>query len=155
MLSKLLFEAEIADISVVDLNDWRGMLVTTLAMWDRLNWQDVQSRRFIRFWGENFNRHIYPLKLQRMSGEHYEMRTLYRYFTLIQNKDLKDYIEAISSCSDEYEPHIKFGNGELQFRVYYHYQQEFPWRIEFLNEDELVIKDDELESEILKIIKNN
>jgi len=152
---KEFFEAEIADISVVDLNDWRGMLVTTPAMWDRLNWQDVQSRRFIRFWGENFNRHIYPLKLQRMSGEHYEMRTLYRYFTLIQNKDLKDYIEAISSCSDEYEPHIKFGNGELQFRVYYHYQQEFPWRIEFLNEDELVIKDDELESEILKIIKNN
>jgi len=139
----------IKNASILDLNDWRGMLVKTPEMWKKLNWYDVQSRRFIRFWGPGgYDCHIYPLKLQRMSGDHYEMRTLYRYYTLKQNAELEKRIEAKSSYSDDYEPFIKLGNGHAQFCVYYNYKKDSPWRIELWNEDEQEIPETRLEKAV-------
>lgn len=137
--------AAIKDRGVIDLNDWIGILVNTPQIWKKMNWYEVQSRRFIRFYGESgFGQHIYPLKLQRMSGDHYEMRSLYKYYCLKANTILES-IQAISSYSDDTDPYLKISNGTIQFCIYYNYQPDFTWRIEMWKEDELDIPENLLE----------
>ena len=112
-----------------------------------MNWYEVQSRRFIRFYGEaGYGQHIYPLKLQRMSGDHYEMRSLYKYYCLKANHIISNQgVQMISSYSDDTDPYLKISNGTIQFCVYYNYHPVFTWRIEMWKEDELDIPESFLE----------
>ena len=131
--------AAIESRGVKDLNDWIGILVNTPQIWEKMNWYEVQSQRFIRFYGESgYKQRIYPLKHQRMNGEHYEMRSLYKYYCLNTNPTIfAQGINAKSSCSEEPDPYLQLSNGKIQFCIYYNYEEELPWRIELWKEDEL------------------
>lgn len=123
------FESVIQKRTVNSLIDWRGILVSAPQIWKKLDWYNDNSKRAIRAEGEGYKRYYYPLTRQRMSGEHYELRTLYKYYQLKQNEQLKEYLSAPASYSEEVEPYILV-NGELvKILLYFNYNEDFPWAL--------------------------
>jgi hypothetical protein len=111
------------------LIDWKGILVKTPEIWDKLDWYNDNSKRAIRAEGEGFKRSYYPLIRQRMNGEHYELRTLYKYYQLMKNTTLEPYLSLPASYSDEDEPYVLFRNDKVQFVLYFNYDEKLPWAI--------------------------
>ena len=140
----------IQDKEVQDLNDWYGMLVKTPMIWEELGWNDIGSSKFIRFAGNNREK-IYLLKKQRMSGDHYELRSLYKYYE-IKNKliELNTFkLDVVSISGDECEPFIRLYNTNIQYCIYYSYDEKKPWRIELWRNDQ-----SDLNEEIIRFAMN-
>ncbi len=123
------FETIINSRTVISLIDWKGILVKTPEIWDKLDWYNDNSKRAIRAEGEGFKRSYYPLIRQRMNGEHYELRTLYKYYQLMKNTTLEPYLSLPASYSDEDEPYVLFRNDKVQFVLYFNYDEKLPWAI--------------------------
>ena len=113
-----------------DLDDWIGMLGQYPEIWAVAGWNVPSSGKFIRFMGDPFR--IYLLCLRKLSGAHYEMRSLYKYCLLKETLDVPSNfnIEACAVSGDECEPYFRLYNESLQYCVYYSYDKERPWRIE-------------------------
>lgn len=125
------FTRVIQSRSVNDLNDWRGMLVCTPQIWTKLDWDSDNSKRAIRAGQEEgYNRHIYLLLRQRISGGYFELRSLYKFYILEKNERLRDHLSAPISKSDIEEPYILFrGKETVSFQIYYNYDELYPWAI--------------------------
>lgn len=113
-----------------DLDDWIGMLVQYPEIWAIAHWNEHSSGKFIRFMGDPLR--IYLLCLRKLSGKHYELRSLYKYCLLKETLDIPSNfkIEACVVSGDECEPYFRLYNDALQYCVYYSYDKERPWRIE-------------------------
>lgn len=119
-----------------DLDDWIGMLVQYPGIWTVAGWDVPSSGKFIRFMGDPLR--IYLLCLRKLSGAHYELRSLYKYCLLKETLDIPSNfnIEACAVSGDECEPYFRLYNEALQYCVYYSYDEERPWRIELWRLDD-------------------
>lgn len=121
--------------AVNDLYDCGGMLVKYPEIWKDAGWNDGDSNMFIRVTDKN----IYLLQKGNMHGSHHELRTLYKYYSLLQeplNIPSGFTMKPEPVTEDEEEPYFQLYNDSLQYRVhYYSDDQERPWRIELRRSD--------------------
>lgn len=112
-----------------------GMLVKYPEIWKDAGWNDGDSNMFIRVTDKN----IYLLQKGNMHGSHHELRTLYKYYSLLQeplNIPSGFTMKPEPVTEDEEEPYFQLYNDSLQYRVhYYSDDQERPWRIELRRSD--------------------
>lgn len=115
--------------AVNDLYDCGGMLVKYPEIWKDAGWNDGDSNMFIRVTDKN----IYLLQKGNMHGSHHELRTLYKYYSFLQeplNIPSGFTMKPEPVTEDEEEPYFRLYNDALQYCVYYSYDEERPWRIE-------------------------
>lgn len=121
--------------AINNLDDWEGMLVKYPEIWKDAGWNDGDSNMFIRVTDKN----IYLLQKGNMHGSHHELRTLYKYYSLLQeplNIPSGFTMKPEPVTEDEEEPYFQLYNDSLQYRVhYYSDDQERPWRIELRRSD--------------------